>query len=212
MSMACINLIPPSRLARVRLRRRVRVWAALCATYATLAGGACLTMASEHGRAQAPRAEFERVTRTLDARQDDLVSARAQGADLQRRLDAADLVTRHPDWSVLLRMLANLRGSDVTLSAIALEPVPEPAPEPGKPAGKAKGPSPREAYTLRLEGAARGQLGVADFAQALQDSGVFESVRLLDSKAEGEPGASVVRFRLACDLGDATALGGRKRP
>lgn len=212
MSVEKVNLIPPARVSSIRVRRRVRTWSVASAGYAMLAVGACLTMASERAEGPGARSDLDRLQRTLEARKADLKNARAQAADFQRRVDAADWVTKHPDWSVLLRMLASLRGSDVMLGAIALEPLPEAPPDAAKPAPKAGVRPASEAYTLHVEGTAREQLSVADFAQALQDSGVFRGVRLVDSKAEVEGEVSVVRFRLICDLGDRELAGGRKQP
>ncbi len=210
MSVEKVNLIPPARATRARVQQRARMWSVASAGYAALAVGACLTMASEPGAGS--RSDLVRLERSLGAKQADLKAARAQMVDLQRRLDAAECVTRHPDWSVLLRMLASLRGSEVMLGAVALDPVVAASAEPARPGGKARGTPAREAYTLHVEGSARAQLGVADFAQALQDSGVFASVRLVDSKAEVDAGVAVVRFHLVCELGDRPPASGREQP
>jgi hypothetical protein len=114
------------------------------------------------------------------------------------------VVHLEPDWSLLMGLIAEALGDDAVLDRFHLLPA-EAAP------ASRGGASPRAAptdetrtnrsYVLLLGGVSRSQEGVSDFVIRLEDLGLFDRVKLLESRRGAPSGDELVGFDLRCDLG-----------
>lgn len=119
--MNSMNLIPASRL-RARQERRLlirwSVWlGAYAATVAVASAALHFSNAIAPDSIDAKMVETSQMTTRAETRRKDTLQ---EISDLERRLDAANTVGRHPDWSLLLLALASVRGEDVMLESIDL--------------------------------------------------------------------------------------------
>lgn len=111
---------------RRRVHRRVSLWSVVLAAYA---GGLGVSALVVHGPGDE---ETIRLRAQADAARDDAARAQTEHAQTMaalasksRLLEASRTVGVHPDWSLLLEGLADLRGERVVLSSLelkALEP------------------------------------------------------------------------------------------
>ncbi|MBM4109252.1 MAG: PilN domain-containing protein [Phycisphaerae bacterium] len=194
--MKALNLIPRAYLVRRARRRRGRAWAIGLAAYTGAAGlgsvAASIVSAGPQGATAEMVAEAESQA-SMTKR--DIGRATREAADWSRRAEAERAIGEHPRWSVLLGMLARLRGESVVLSTVEVQP-------PSTAGGAVGG------YRLALEGVARSQPAVTRYVLDLEGSGVFDRVTLTETRAtefRGEPSAG---FRIDCVLGQADAKRG----
>jgi Tfp pilus assembly protein PilN len=211
MSEGAMNLLPPARRTTLRLRRRLHVWALVAAGYGMATVGACITLAAgepevDHRETR----ELTALTREIDAFKADIARFKDEIRKENLKKQGADLVADHPDWSILLELLAEHRGDDVVLEGVDVSPVQlvKAASESGVKGGKKGGPvevTPefRGASDVKVEGFARVQTAVTDFADRLQRSEVFESVTLMRSSSKAMGEESVIEFSIHCRLGAA---------
>ena len=192
--MTFANLMPRHRLIATRRRARLRAWTAGLTAYgAVLVVGYVVA-----GRfASAAAGDVPRMVEDArsQARTGELASKklRAEVSTLSTRLNAARAISQHPDWSVLLGVIAGLRGEDLVLSTIDLSPAaPPPKASPGRPA----------MYSLLLAGVSRNHASVTAFVLRLESTGLFESVMLTDTRAAESDGEARVSFQLRCTLND----------
>ena len=209
-----INFIPVARLRVRKVRRRAAwwsvgsgVWAIGLVGIAMLLAGAVPTLRSDEvaRRTEAARAAQERATK-------DIARESRQVATLQRGLDISTLVQDHPDWSLLLTRVSELRGPAVVLQSLEVDRVsvrpefePRPAsataggPAPAAPSATAARPKAEkpigESYVVKVAGLAQSAGEAQKFVLRLDQSGMFDSVTLL------ETGAVIVAWPLAslCD-------------
>lgn len=213
MSMETLNLLPPRRRTELRLRHRLHLWTLGGIAYGVATLGACIALAAGE-----PIVDL-RETRELS----NLAREKEMFEDLKKqhneniikenqRKQGADLVADHPDWSILLDLLAVNRGDDAVLVGVDVKPAPL-APAEGDAKGKgkearakaAKGGKNKsetrpDAYEIKIEGFASTQPAVADFADRLQRLGVFGSVTLQRSSTRLLEQRPVVDFVILCRL------------
>lgn len=183
-----LNLIPAARHLRRRRHARLRAWAAVALTAALAAGAAALAAGAARARLTAGHphasrqvdAAIDRVKRLIAQRQADLASARAD-------LLASDLIAAQPDWGRLLVLVGTHLQSDAALSHVRLSPTPP-----------AKGAPPRA--SLDLDGVGDSHEAVSRLAIDLERSGVFATVRLVQTRRTVHAGADAVAFRMECAL------------
>jgi hypothetical protein len=202
--MTVVNLIPASRLHKRTLRARRRMWGAISAAWACALVAAHVwvnaawTDDSETLAAEIARAETE--IKGLDS-QDAL--GRAALAEAQATLRARRAVQDQPDWGLLLAALASRLDQRAVLSSCTLEPARE---DRSSPQGQSHKTMIRPGrYTLALTGLTRTQDAATAIAIALEGTGLFERVSLLEARRAGFRGEDAVNFRLECALVDPAA-------
>jgi Tfp pilus assembly protein PilN len=211
--MLSVNLIPLER-RRVRARRlRTRRWAVGLGVWGVLCAGSIALLAGV-GRADraSTLAQLDEARRAGELSAERLSTIKARFTQAQRALAAVDAVASHPDWSGLLRLLSAVRGEQAVLTAVALErkPLPAPAPAQGaKPPGQP--PKPIMAHRLDLAGVGRSPSAVTDLVVRLEQTGLFSSVQLIETKPRALANTDAVSFRIEALLRDdpAPAKGGR---
>lgn len=203
--MECMNLIPaPRREARAR-RRHLRALGAIAVPYAVvvLAGyAACLALSDDGGEAIAR--QMARTQAEVSEHRREAQRLGAQVATVRRELAATRSIARHPDWSLLLAVLAETLSDELVLERCALEPV-EPPPAKARDAPDPDGPDAmaerlRRSYRLHVTGVAKAQTAVSRFVLRLEKIRLFDSVRLVHTARRTFLGGRAVSFELECTL------------
>ena len=213
MNMEPLNLLPPRRRTELRLRHRFHLWTLGSVVYGVVTLGACIALAAGE-----PVVDL-RETRELS----NLAREKEMYEDLKKqhsenilkenqRKQGADLVADHPDWSILLDLLAERRGDDAVIVGVDVKPEVASAKESdtkGK-AREAKAKNDKDtkdkaetrpsAYTIKIEGFASTQTAVAEFADRMQSIGIFGSVTLQNSSTRLLKQRPVVDFIVICRL------------
>jgi Tfp pilus assembly protein PilN len=151
--------------------------------------------------------EIRAATARLSSAGREMGSIRREIADAQRKAAAVRALTHHPDWSLLLAMLADNISEDLVLercSLRAVEPPPPPAPPGPASAGPPDGSSAArqaESYVLELSGLAQSQTAVSQFVLRLEESGLFDAVRLIKTYRRQFQNSKTVGFQVRCSLG-----------
>ncbi|MBX3358936.1 MAG: hypothetical protein KF745_10980 [Phycisphaeraceae bacterium] len=203
--MMTANLIPARRLKVTAARRTARRWiiggtlyamglvgglGAASAAWSTESTDLEYRLAEQQSRLKSREAESHGLSRRID--------------DLKRRLAANRAVTEQPDWSVLLSLLAECLGDDAALRRFRLRV--EQPPPPAKPTGDAASVPPARATTtlfvVQISGIAKEQSVPPQLVQKLQDSHLFDTVKLLETRLEpSTSGVQLVAFEVECRLG-----------
>lgn len=222
--MNSVNLIPRSRRLARRRRTHLRRCAAGCAAYALALGAACAAgWGAWDERDPALRTRLTEVTGQIDRIESRIATARAETATARAELFAARTVAEQPDWSLLMRLLADRTGEDVVLRGLKLRPsagpgegtpssptaarptptVPAPprAAAPAVAARPAAGGPPT--LLLDVNGLARSQLAVSQFVLRLEQMGLFGRVTLRDTGREPYLSGEAVAFKIECSLEEA---------
>jgi len=215
-----INFIPAARLRVRKVRRRAAwwsvgsgVWAIGLVGFAILVAGAVPMHRSDEvaRRTDAARAAQERTEK-------DIAKESRQVATLQRALDISTLVQDHPDWSLLLSRVGELRGPAVVLQwlevdRVSVRPEFEPRPAPAAPGAPAPAPSPTaakpkperpigELFVVKVAGLAQSAGEAQKFVLRLDQSGMFDSVTLLETGSAQTTGFTAMFFRVQCKVSD----------
>lgn len=178
-----------------------------------LAGyAACLALSED--LPQDSRREIQDVEDQVETSSRAIRSLRAQIAAAQQALAIARAVGRHPDWSLLLTMLADSLAGEIVLEHCLLEPVEaEPPAPPAETEEESEAddepPTTRaepQAFRLELSGFAKSQTAVSGFILRLEKTGLFDEVRLVKTARQEFLEQKAVAFELEC------SLGGKERP
>jgi hypothetical protein len=207
-----INLIPAHRLAARGRRLRIRGWCVGCGAYALLLAGLCIAARVTWGKdTRALGGEVEHLNRQVGELNASIKTERGKLAEVTSAIQTLKTVTEQPDWSILLTMLGVKIGDDTVLSSVRLEPAND-TPGAKNTAAAARQPAadaihPRH-FNLELQGHARTQPAVSQLVQRLQDTRLFDDVKLLRSGRETFAGSDAFTFHLQCFLGE----GGKGQP
>ncbi len=201
--MKCVNLIPAGRReARARRRHLRRLGAVVAVCAAAVLGGYVACYALDDGEGSRLLGEARGEVERLGMAHEEMRSLRRQISDARRKLAAARMRAKHPDWSLLLAMLAGHVSDELILERCCLRPVKPGSQDAGRtpaPGGTAPGGQ-VERYVLELTGLARSQTAVSQFVLRLEKSGVFREVRLVKTHRREFRNAKVVGFRVECSL------------
>lgn len=201
-----IDLTPTNIAQSLGVRRRARAWSLGLSAYAAVAalglGGVILGTP----RTQDLRAKVARVEMDVDTARKDLAQVSGEMTRLQRELDAARAVGEHPDWSIVLSLVAKAqRGRQVMLEHVSLAPVLTKA-APAAP-GKRKRQEVKEqdppvpiGYEVLLSGLAKTELDASRFALGLEKVGAFDRVTLVSTRAREVDDASYTAFEIRVEL------------
>jgi len=201
----CMNLIPaPRREARAR-RRHLRALGTVVGAYAAvvLAGYAVCFALSDDG-AEAVARQMTRTQGEVSEHRREVRRLGAQIATVRRELAATRSVAQHPDWSLLLAVLAETLSDELVLERCALEPI-EPPPGRARDAPDPNSPDVmtarlRRSYRLHVTGVAKAQTAVSRFVLRLEKIRLFDNVRLVQTARRTFLGGRAVSFELECTL------------
>lgn len=177
------NLLPPHRQAAKHRHSATRRWVLINTVYAVLLAMAGGAYAYSMSPTETPIAAAADVGK-LNAR---LVSIRQQTVTLNTNLHSILEVTERPDWSVMLRIIAQSLGDDLVLNVVDTSPAnaATAAAEPKK---------------VVLTGVGRSQAAVTQFVLRIESLRLFGHVRLAQTAAQSLRGTEGVGFQLICTL------------
>jgi Tfp pilus assembly protein PilN len=194
-----VNLIPAKRRAAKDAARRMRMWIGGAAAYLVALLAVAVALRGPH-RADASDLESrllavgDRIART----ERDIAATRSLIVAEERLLTASKMVGDHPDWSLLLDLLASRRTSSIVLDSVDISPV---AADGSSTITTALAVQPvDEAYMVKVSGTGLDQSAVTAFALALQESRVFARVDLVRTDTSGTGDAALTAFTLECRL------------
>jgi Tfp pilus assembly protein PilN len=151
-------------------------------------------------------------------------SLRAEIAGTKRELAAAQAVAGHPDWSLLLAVLAHAVPEEVVLRRCVLTPVEEDdreaadsqdtvaglwSGEDGADGRGALAASLNRSYRLEVGGFARTQAAVSQFVLRLEKIALFDQVKLIKTNRQLFLEGQAVAFELECSLDGRRRLASR---
>jgi len=204
------NLIPRKRRAARRLRSCIRAWCMFGVAYVIVVAGACgLVVAVTQAHDDPLQREASGLVAQIATSKERLSQTRAELAGITRRLAASREVQGHPDWSILLRLIAANRGEGLALASFELGAVN--ANSGGNAdAAASRGDRP-SSYSLRLNGLGKDHTEVAQFALRLEQAGIFSRVVLKDTVAKQLASRTAVSFGIECTLSDVPGLAGAEK-
>ncbi len=222
--MRSVNLVPPELVMARRRADRTRVWAGVTVVYSVIAlSTGALAWSAGHVGVDSR----DRLTELSDRTQKQEIAlrlAREALATATRKLAAAREVSVHPNWTLLLNALAAFKGPDVVLTTLEIKPIMPKAEPTARAAGRAAEPVTKPSsgagstkpagFLMTIIGDARTQKSVTDFVLRLEETGIFASVRLVESKSKPgpsdagkAPAIEIIGFSLECRLTEAVGGG-----
>lgn len=199
-----VNLLAARRVEALSRKRRTRAWSLTLAMYVLCIIGVWSGFAASM-HAASPAKALADVQVQLDARTTEQQSITAELAKLRSQADLADAVADHPDWSLLLRLIAGANGEAVGLSRITLVTTPA--------ASTAKGSDLPEhgPWSVSIAGLAPSQRAASEFVARLEALRLFASVTLTETRERAgvEGDSPQVDFAVVCTLTERAPAGGR---
>ena len=191
-----VNLIPQDIQARIARRGRLKSWGIGLSLY-TL--GLCvvgtavrLGLGTVDGDLTRQLGEAQSSVDRLDEEQG---KSRVQLTAMKRRLDAARATGRHPDWGILINLLADALNPRTALDGIELVRSRVEAP---KSEGAAKASV--SEVSVVLKGRSQSVEAMGEFLASLEKTKVFRQVKLGDNRRVDGNGTSVIEFSVRCVL------------
>jgi Tfp pilus assembly protein PilN len=200
-----INLLPTRRIIRLAMLRRTLRWGMGAGVYSALvAFGVVATYAGTGPSRAAAQRERSEIESSIDAGKREIALLNQQLADARHRLKTSMEVSKHPDWSILLGVLADLRDPSMVLDKVELSKLASDTSPSAVPAGKKKVTSDAPArFVLKVSGLGESLDAVPAFVLRLESAGLFSSVKLVESRVADLRGRQVSMFRIDCTLVDA---------
>ncbi len=185
--MVSANLVPVARRRVLAREDRAANWSLVVVGYAALLGVLwCGSLRMLSGEASG----LDRRLATLGAECANLESSvralRERIARTQASLATARSIADHPDWSVLLNLIASLRGNDIEIERVALGP--------RKAEQKPGAPKPPKGVWIKLSGLGKDHQAIAQFALRLEGAGLFENVGLADARKSDIQAEGLIAF------------------
>lgn len=200
--MMAVNLLPAASIAMMRRHRRAHLWTRILAAYVLLLGAGWFAVANFlHRDDRGVSAKLEAVGIELKSLEQSVRGINIDLGKASASIAAARAVGEHPDWSILLKMLATLKGDELLFDDCELKPrateISKTKPDPLRPAG----------YLLRLKGIGKDQQSIMQFSLRLEGAGLFDRVTLVDTKGQQFLGAPRVAFTIECTLEEVGRVG-----
>lgn len=204
--MTDVNLIPADRLASKRRMARLCIWAVTCGAYLTLLVVASLCAHAICGGDGNVTQELKSTEQRVQEYNASITELRAQLAKTRTALEMSRAISSQPDWSKLLVLLGDQLGEEVVLNNCQLVAVNKD----GKNmtahlqesfSSLAAGmPLSERRHKLELSGLGRTQSSVSRFVLRLEEIGVFDSVRLVNSYRQPFLNDQAVAFSIECSI------------
>lgn len=182
--MSAVNLLPAYRIKASHRRRTHMHWTCAIIGYTAVLVCGCAMFTSFFIVDRSESRALSELEADLASAKDLARNVSATNRGLEARLKAAALAGDHPDWSVVLALLAKSRTDGVKLESIAMTPS----------AGQSKGVS------FRMTGVGVARSDVTGFVSALEDLNLFDSVVAVEIRARDGTSAREYVFELLCDI------------
>jgi hypothetical protein len=201
MSVPNINLLPTSRVHALHARRIGRRWIAWGGAALALfcVASVAYSVGASGGESHVEEARLVRAR--LDAERTRKQSLTARASDLRKRLEAAQSVGRHPDWSILVAYLWREAGKGVNIERFDLKL--SRADRSSKPAQRNNAPQ-EKVFEVTLNGSAQGMSAVSSFVQRIESADAFDRVKLGETSVDASSAQSGgTRFSISGEIYDA---------
>ncbi|MEM9915026.1 MAG: PilN domain-containing protein [Planctomycetota bacterium] len=185
-----VNLIPAPIRARRQERRRVGQGLIATAIYLSLlfvATTGYLALNAPRS-ADAAAAELAVDTERVAVLRKQVVTLKQNLIEADRQLAGGRVLSERPDWSTLLRLVALAAGDEVVLNDFALGTT---------------GPTIEAGASVTLGGIATDPWTVSSFALRLEETGLFDEVKIESSRREPFGDRTATAFTLRCELHEA---------
>jgi len=200
-----VNFIPAQRMIAKRRRARTYLWAVICGAYiALLAAGALAACVVRPGRDVNLAEQLAAAEKQIKQDNDAMVELRRTLTEATAALETTRAIREQPDWSRLLTGLSRELGQDLVLNRCQLVAVREDGKPLTEPWSEALLKKPLRAlvakhrYQLVLQGYGQTQESVSQFALGLEAIGLFERVRLINSRRQNFLSGQAVGFTVEC--------------
>ncbi len=206
--MISVNLIPPYRQAAKWRRARAVRWAKGGSVYVALLLAACgVVRVAWNLRDPGLEPVLIQVQGKIDTLQGSIAAIQSQLDEAVLMLKANHTLIDNPDWSMLLRLLGTTMDQDIVLRQCRVETI-----RPDKPGGSQatpddQTPPPASGFRLDIKGMGRTQAVVSEFTLRLEQTGLFNTVKLDDANLEPFLGDKAIAFRVQCTLRDKQDTG-----
>ncbi len=184
-----VNLIPYGVRQARRERKHARRGLRVTAVYLTLLLGGTVAYTSLTSRSQADaRAAADRLA-TVSERaamlDQQALRTGVQLVETTRRVEGSRVLSERPDWSTLLRLVAQLAGPEVILGGLSVQTT---------------GHRITAGASVEVRGIATDPAQASAFVLRLEDSGLFDAVTLASSGREPYAQLTATSFVLRCAL------------
>ena len=203
-----INLIPRHRILAARRQLRLQQWVSVSLVYCVVVVVVVVAAGLMRSLGQDDVELHDQLT-MLDE-QDKRMAEEVEQGQIQLQetklvLAANQAVSRPPDWSPLMTLLADIQGDDIVMSNWTLQPLDRDTdrarPATLDPAAADERPDQSGQYRLDLKGFGRTQGDVSHFVLRLEQVPLFDSVSVLQIRRETFMSGRAVKFEVACMIG-----------
>lgn len=199
----CVNLIPDSRQEIRVCRNRRKRWVISGSVYGLvlLVGCGFLCIFSDQGDPEVA-SEIEEVQVRIESIGDSVAKIRSRLGQYELTLTANRDLIEHPDWGLLLGLLANSLGDSLVLRKCEIKQWTLPGAGQSGSSSEDTSSVTNATFQLVANGMGRTQAAVSQLALRLERTGLFDDVKLVDTNLEPYFAGKAVAFRLECHLGE----------
>ena len=212
-----MNLIPGPRREARACRAHVRTLAAVLTVYTVLMLGfyaACYALSDSD--TEATFQEMREIADSAKQSNAEIRQLRGTIAAAREELTAARALAKHPDWSLLLAVLADTVTDQIVLHRCILTPMADDetgasggdegeADDDSEPseedkARRALAERLGRSYRLEVSGQAKTQAAVSQFVLCLEKVQLFDAVRMIKTSRQSSSSSQAVAFDVECSL------------
>lgn len=208
--MVKINLISTGRLNARRQRARARRWLVAGSIYTLVLIVGCgayrLIWQVNTPNGGATLQDLQAQTQSI---QDAINETQARLEETSLSLKASRELSEHPDWSLLLRFLADMLGDDLVLRGCDIRMLTPGVTDDIQAAADRSSPAAQRAVDdaatrplirLSIQGMGRSLQAVSQFALRIEQTRLFTHVKLVDTNLEPYLKGKVITFHIECTL------------
>lgn len=199
--MTTLNLLPATRLSEYARRARTRRWGVAAVAGAMAAWGAWGVMLASSPSDPAVRLELARLSTITEQRDRDIRDLTRETARYERAAALSAELFEHPDWGVVLDVLARAKGADVAYESIDI-----------RPGAVVRAGKPASGVVVTITGIATSQVHATHLAVRIDETGLFDGVSPAQTQSRSTPGApadtpaaTLVGFTIRATLGASGA-------
>ena len=203
-----IDLTPVYRKESQKRKGRIQRWTYAGCIYLIVLVAITLTchVISTNGDHQI-EIEMVQVNARIDATSTELNDLQIQIDEAKTTLRANNALREHPNWSLMLALLANALGQDLVLREcdLNLQTPSKTTPNTALTANTTPNQdAPQRAFRLTLRGFGRSQAAISQFTLRLEQTEIFDQVKLVDTSLEPFLSGKAIAFHVECRFASKT--------
>ncbi len=196
-----VNLMPDYRQEARARRTRIRHWIIGSWGYGLVLLAGCFFLRVLWGHSDSRVvADMNRIQAQIQSVNGAIVAMTEELKQHQLTLTANRDLIEHPDWGLLLGLLAQSLGDGLVLRQCQISEL-TPVQRRDVLVAKDQSQVAGRSFLLAIRGMGRSQAAVSQFALRLEQTGLFDQVKLLDTSLEPYLEYKAVSFRVECQLG-----------